>query len=384
MKKVKTIWMAAVMLLIFGACSSDSPEEQAPVLNIYVYAPGQPTPTRSVTDPTPEEKKVNSMTLWVYRSSSGKQLGSITLNSDELETLNNDNMGIYSMSVDEAFARNPEPVDVYVLANVSANNTGRTFDATIADKMSLENAQFDGGYYYKFANTQTAATALSAEGLPMSGVVREKAVINQNAVLHMKDANLQLVRDISKIRFVFSSLAGTDFPFLYIDEVKLNKNLLYTSDYLFLNDEHPYFRVGAGLWDKEVLLVEKLKDKDNNPQYVNRCTDPRKYAYVNGMDETAYEAKIKEGLEKGELTEAPTVFLPESDKRLTGTITFHLSSNPSDLRTASFMMLNGDFRRNQTWIVYIYYSGSSKLDITSVKVTDWEDGGQTDHSIHNW
>ena len=374
------IWMAAVMLLVFGACSSDSSEEQPPVLNIYVYAPGQPTPTRSVMDPTEEEKKVNSMTLWVYKSSDGSQLGSIILNKEELETLNSDNMGIYSMTVDEKFAKNPEPVDVYVLANVSASNTGRTFDATIADKMSLENAQFDGGYYYKFANTYTASTALSAEGLPMSGVVREKAVINQNAVLHMTDANLQLVRDISKIRFVFSAIEGSS---LYIDEVKLNKNLLYKSDYLFLNDEHPYFRVGTGLVDKDIVLVEKLKDEKGAPQYVNRCADPRTYAYVSGMDETAYDAKIKEGLAKGELTEAPTVYLPESDKRLTGTVTFHLYGD-SESRTASFTMLNGDFRRNQTWIVYIYYNGSSKLDITSVKVTDWENGGQTDYELHNW
>ena len=380
MMKVKMIWMAAVMLLVFGACSSDSSEEQPPVLNIYVYAPGQPTPTRSVMDPTEEEKKVNSMTLWVYKSSDGSQLGSIILNKEELETLNSDNMGIYSMTVDEKFAKNPEPVDVYVLANVSASNTGRTFDATIADKMSLENAQFDGGYYYKFANTYTASTALSAEGLPMSGVVREKAVINQNAVLHMTDANLQLVRDISKIRFVFSAIEGSS---LYIDEVKLNKNLLYKSDYLFLNDEHPYFRVGTGLVDKDIVLVEKLKDEKGAPQYVNRCADPRTYAYVSGMDETAYDAKIKEGLAKGELTEAPTVYLPESDKRLTGTVTFHLYGD-SESRTASFTMLNGDFRRNQTWIVYIYYNGSSKLDITSVKVTDWENGGQTDYELHNW
>ena len=48
MKKVKAIWMAVVILLIFGACSSDSTEEQTPVLNIYVYVPGQPNLTRSV------------------------------------------------------------------------------------------------------------------------------------------------------------------------------------------------------------------------------------------------------------------------------------------------------------------------------------------------
>jgi hypothetical protein len=117
---------------------------------------------------------------------------------------------------------------------------------------------------------------------------------------------------------------------------------------------------------------------------VNRNADPRQYAYVNGMDESMYEAKIQEGLDKNELTASPTVYLPESNKRLMGTVTYHLQSKPSDLRTAQFMMLSGDFRRNQTWIVYIYYAGSSKLEISSVKVTDWEDGGEWNHDIHNW
>ena len=386
MKKVQTIWMAAMMLLIFGACSSDSSEEQAPVLNIYVYAPGQPTLTRSVIDPTEEEKKVNTMTLWVYKTSDGSQLGSISLTGEELESLNTNNMGVYSMPVNSAFARNPEPVDVYVLANVSANNTGTTLDPSIADKTSLENVQFNGGYYYQFVRYDkdyTAVTKVSDEGLPMSGVVREKMVTNQNSVLHMTDANLQLVRDISKIRFVFSSQTGSDA--LYIDEVKLDASMMYKSDYLFLNDEHPYFRVGDnGLLDKEVILVNRLTDETGAPQYVKKNADPRQYAYVSGMDESMYEANIEAGIAKGDLTEAPVVYLPESDKRLTGTVTYHLSSNPSDLRTAQFMMYSGDFRRNQTWIVYVYYTGASRLEITTVKVTDWADGGQTDHAVHNW
>jgi hypothetical protein len=383
MKDVWTILMAVVMLMVFGGCSSDT-EEPDPVLNIYVYAPGKPTLTRSVIDPTEEEKKVNSMMLWVYKSSDGSQLGSITLSGEELESLNNQNSGVYSMPVNNMFARNPEPVDVYVLANVSSTNTGTTFDATIS-KNTLEDAQFSGGYYYQFVNggINKAVSKLSDEGLPMSGVIRGKMVTNQNSVLHITDANVRLVRDISKIRFVFSSLNSGD-EFLYIDEVKLDANMLYKSDYLFLNDEHPYFRVGDQPLDKEVILVEKLKDANGAPQYVNRNADPRQYAYVSGMDESEYEDLIKKGLEKGELTEAPVVYLPESNKRLTGTVTYHLQSKPSEQRTAQFMMLNGDFRRNQTWIVYVYYAGSSKLEISSVLVTGWDHGGDWEHSVHNW
>jgi hypothetical protein len=102
------------------------------------------------------------------------------------------------------------------------------------------------------------------------------------------------------------------------------------------------------------------------------------------MDESMYEAKITEGLEKKELTEAPTVYLPESDKRLTGTITYHFAGSPSEHHETQFMMLGGDFRRNQTWIVYVYYTGASRLDVSTVNVTKWQYGGQWDHEVHNW
>lgn len=374
------------MLLIFGACSSESTEEPDPVLDIYIYSPGKGTVTRSVSTPTAEEKRVHSLTLWVYKSNSDTQLGSLTLSAEQLESLNEKESGVYSIPVTSLFARNPEPVDVYVLANVSANNTGTMLDPTIADKTSLENALFNGGYYYGFVRGDggyRAMTEISGEGLPMSGVVRGRTVTNVNAVLHVTDANLGLVRDVSKIRLVFSSLTGADK--LYIDEVKLDGGMMYNSTYLFVNDEHPYFRVGEnGTFDREVVLATALKDEEGYPQYVNSNGNPRQYAYESGMDESMYEAKIAEGLEKKELTEAPVVYLPESDKRLTGTITYHFAGNPSEQHETRFMMLGGDFRRNQTWIVYVYYTGASRLDVSTVNVTKWQYGGQWDHEVHNW
>ena len=376
--------MAVVMLSVLGACSSDGTEEPDPVLNIHVYAPGNPTPTRSTSDPTSEEKKVHSLKIWVYKSSSDVQIGSLALSESELTSLNESNGGLYTMTVSREFAKNPEPVDVYVLANVSADNSGTGIAGNISDKSAIENLAFNGGHYYCFvnsANNYAAATSLSAEGLPMSGVVRGKAVKNVSSVLHMTDANLQLMRAVSKIRFVFSSIdnstTGNTGDFVYIDGVTLDANMLYTSEYLFLNDQYPYFHLGPSPFTHATTIVSAMENK------VERNSDPREYAYVSGMDESAFEANITQGVSEGKLTEAPTAYLPESDKKLTGTISYHLN-NEQTTRTASFSMLNGDFRRNQTWIVYAYYTGSSKLEVITVKVTDWEDGGTWDHNVHNW
>lgn len=379
------LWMAVVILPVLSACSNDSADEPDPVLNIYVYTPGNPTPTRSVSDPTDDEKKVHSLNIWVYKSSSDEQLGSLSFSESELNSLNESNSGVYSMPVSRQFAKNPEPVDVYVLANVSTYNSGTAIDINISEKSSIENLLFNGGYYYRFANSTynyTAVSQLSAEGLPMSGVVRGRAVRNINSVLHMTDANLQLMRAVSKIRFVFSSIdnssAGDAGEFVYIDGVTLDENMFYKSEYLFLNDQYPYFHLGSGTVSTKTTMVPSMGNS-----YVNRNADPRQYAYVSGMDETDYETKIKQGISEGKLTEAPTVYLPESDKKLTGTISYHLGSDPTT-RTARFSMLNGDFRRNQTWIVYAYYSGSSKLEVSTVKVTEWENGGSWNHGIYNW
>lgn len=375
------LWMAVVMLSVLGACSSDGTEEQDPVLNIHVYAPGNPTPTRSVSEPTSEEKKVHNLKIWVYKSNSDVQIGSLALSESELTSLNEDNGGIYTMAVSREFAKNPEPVDVYVLANVSADNSGTDITSNTSEKSDIENLKFNDGYYYGFVgDSHIAATSLSSEGLPMSGVVRGKAVKNVNSVLHMTDANLQLMRAVSKIRFVFSSIdnSTTDNTLVYIDGVTLDENMFYTSEYLFLNDEFPYFHLGSSTVSSETTIVSKIGD------YVKRNPDPRVYAYVSGMDESAFEANITQGISEGELTEAPTAYLPESDKKLTGTISYHLNDEPAATREASFSMLNGDFRRNQTWIVYAYYTGSSKLEVITVKVTDWEDGGTWNHNVHNW
>ena len=53
--------------------------------------------------------------------------------------------------------------------------------------------------------------------------------------------------------------------------------------------------------------------------------------------------------------------------------------------SASFSMSTGNFRRNQTWVVYAYYMGSSKLEINTVKVVDWEKvDPPLDYNVPNW
>jgi hypothetical protein len=280
---------------------------------------------------------------------------------------------------DRSFAGKPEPVDVYVLANVLNNNGTNTFES-ITSSEELDAAVFNGGDFYSFwsdTEHQALTTVPSDKGVPMSGVARKRSVVDKNNVLHINDANLTLLRTVSKIRFVFSSLK--EEKVLRIDGVTLNTGMLYQKVRFFLDNEHPSYWVEGATntgWPVTLLPSDLM-----NPVVQN--DDPTVYSLGSTMSDEAYEALINTGIDKGELTERGPVYLPESDKRLTGTIYYRLGDDMTK-KSASFSMVNGDFRRNQTWIVYAYYTGSSELQVSTVKVTDWSMGQEWERIIHNW
>jgi hypothetical protein len=281
---------------------------------------------------------------------------------------------------DRSFAGKPEPVDVYVLANVLNNNGTNTFES-ITSSEELDAAVFNGGDFYSFwsdTEHQALTTVPSDKGVPMSGVARKRSVVDKNNVLHINDANLTLLRTVSKIRFVFSSLK--EEKVLRIDGVTLNTGMLYQKVRFFLDNEHPSYWVEGATntgWPVTLLPSDLM-----NPVVQN--DDPTVYSLGSTMSDEAYEALINTGIDKGELTERGPVYLPESDKRLTGTIYYRLGDDMTK-KSASFSMVNGDFRRNQTWIVYAYFIGSTKVNVSTVQVTDWQEGEPLEgQETHNW
>ena len=375
-----------VLLMLCVSCSDD--EEVVPKLNIYVYAPDRAAITRGEITPTEKEAPIYNLQIWVFRSSDpSKLVASLTLTTEEeLKGLNEQKSASYSIALrkeERSFADHPEPVDIYVLANV-LNNNGTNYFETINTGADIEKAVFDGGHFFNFlipSAYQAATTVPDGKGIPLSGVARGKSVIDRDNVLHVNDANLKLTRTVSKIRFVASSLDATDIDPIFIEEINLNPNLMYKKERFFLDDDHPSYWVEGTPFEKKVLLV---RGDRNNP--VAMIDDPVKYAYSSSMSDEDYEKLINKGVSDGKLTEFGPVYLPESDKRLSGTITFRIGGANRQTLTAPFSMTTGNFHRNQTWIVYAYYIGSSKLVVNSVQVVDWEDTAPLpeDHKVPNW
>ena len=383
--RYRLLWFGALLLLpallmLCVSCSDDS--EAEPTLNIYVYAPDRPVVTRGEIIPTEEEAHIHNLQIWVFRSGDpSKMVASLTLKTErELQGLNQNKSASYSIALsDRSFAERPEPVDIYVLANVLDNN-GTNYFESINSGVDIEKAVFDGGHFFNFLKPsayQAVTTVPAGKGVPLSGVARAKSVIDRNNVLHVNDANVKLVRTVSKIRFVLSSL--NDLDPVFIDGITLDRQMMYQKERFFLDGDHPAYWVEGTPFDQEVLLI---KGDKVNP--IVRNEDPTVYAYSSSLSDESYEALINEGVSKQELTEFGPVYLPESDKRLSGTIAFHIGSDTTPLY-APFSMATGNFHRNQTWLVYAYYIGSSKLEVNTVNVVDWENvPGLPDHEVPNW
>lgn len=377
---LRALFLLPVLLMLCVSCSDDS--EAEPTLNIYVYAPDRPVVTRGEIIPTEEEAHIHNLQIWVFRSGDpSKMVASLTLKTEsELQGLNQNKSASYSIALsDRSFAERPEPVDIYVLANVLDNN-GTNYFESINSGAYIEKAVFDGGHFFNFLKRpayQAVTTVPAGKGVPLSGVARAKSVIDRNNVLHVNDANVKLVRTVSKIRFVLSSLNG--LAPVFIDGITLDSQMMYKQERFFLDGDHPAYWVEGTPFDQEVLLI---KGDKVNP--IVRNEDPTVYAYSSSLSDESYEALINEGVSKQELTEFGPVYLPESDKRLSGTIAFHIGSDTTPLY-APFSMATGNFHRNQTWLVYAYYIGSSKLEVNTVNVVKWENvPGLPDHEVPNW
>lgn len=369
-----------VVMLVLCACSggSSGPEEevkkQPTVLDIYVYAPDNPAITRSdngnVTADLENEKKISSLHIWVFRHRDGELMGYLNPDVSGLSTTGN---AKYQMVMPDVFVTEKPNVDVYVMANVTAAKC----DLPALDQ-SVSRSELEGiliGHkgasdYYGLTELVTAAPA---EGLPMSGVLKNQPVYGEAPVLRIGTseniAKLQLVRAVSKMRFIFSKFADDGRTYA-VTSITLDATTMPKQEYLFLDGAYPTYRykVGSEVESGDLPLIS------NEITDIKSCVDPSVYAYVSG-DGQEYETKINTAVTKKEVSDLGRFYLRESDKKLTGTINYTVTVGgeaKTEEKTATFSMkVAGDFSRNHTWIVYAYFMNGNLLNVNMVDVKSW-------------
>ena len=370
---------------LLAACSSsDNPGEEQhahepAVLTVYVYSPDNPVMTRAdigEVNASEEENKVNLLQIWVYDHSDNKLIA--YLGTTETASLNAGEGSIYQIPVDEEFAGKPQAeryVDVYVLANASDNcgisTTALTSGLSLQDLS--DRAKIDQSHF----GLSSLTTAVPSGGLPMEGQLINQPVIGEAPVLRVGTqsniATVPLTRAVSKMQFVFANMhIGDNTPKLTINNIHMDAGIIPNEEYLI-----PQSKVLTYNTSVASLLSSPIND-------VVAVEDPSLYVFQDG-EETAqqYEDRINAAIATGQLAiPASAYYLRESDKQLSGTISYSVDDVP--MPDVPFTMsMAGDFSRNHTWIVYAYYE-AFVLELVVVSINNWKDKPADDHAVYNW
>lgn len=371
-------WIGSMLLLLLSACSGDDATapvtaEAATLLDIGVQTPGLTVLTRAGNiDAIDHENDITSLQIWVFETGTNTLVSYLA--PTDYPTATEDK--IYQANVSSAYAnKNPRPnVDVYVLANAASvglsGNQALTENAT---RTQLEAAVIGNSYF-------GPQKEIPATGLPMSGVLRNKALAGKTnkPVLRITSYDnmekVPLKRAVSKVRFVFCKPSGVD---LHIQGVSVSANMIPTEEYVFLGTDGRAFRVGSSYNTDAISLLETSMND------IAVCSDPSKYFYTS-QDAQEYENLINTGVNAAtpELTPAGPFYFRESDKKVSGTITYNIGEGSPSTATFS-MQASGDFSRNRSWIVYAYYEGLSGMQTHVVEVTPWNETDMT-HEVYNW
>lgn len=360
-------WLFAISFLLLAvACSSsdESGEQQPTTLTVYVYSPEHPMLIRSDVgnvNASFDETKITRLQIWVFTNGIHEKVA--YLDTKETSQLNVGEGAAYQLPVSDDFAQSKPDVDVYVLANIPTE--GYASDSKLdgnSTRDAILSATIPGNYF----GLTSPMTQVPDDGLPMAGALTSQPVIGEAPVLRVGTssniATVRLERAVSKVRFVFANTTGA--PELTIKDIKLKDGMIPNIEYLIQQTRTLSYNASeSSLWTAEDV-VEKVDD-------------PTIYIY-GGQEAQVYEDLI----DQSEITKIGPFYLRESDKKLSGTITYQFEGK--DKQTGTFEMnAAGDFRRNHTWIVYAYHVGGGFLQLETLYIKDWTTKEKS-HEIYNW
>lgn len=393
-----------MLLVLLTACSSSSTEDEPqtqkpkekPVLKVYLFAPDSPIITRASTGDVAAnatEKEIHTIDVWVYEHD-GPVSRPPLVSYIHLDNLSFEGQREIAMEISDDFANLPKKpnVDIFVIANKeSCGYTNETLNKNTTRAALREICMSNGSF-----GITSPVTAVPSTGLPMSGLLENQVVGGIPPIYTAKAQNVRLVRAVSKMRFIFSK-STSDPPVIKDLTIKLDANVVPKEEYILLEGPYPtntchIKTTGDDSYEtSEAILVNNFNGE------IYSCSNPASYVYISETGQE-YENKIDVGLAwkgdnneiKPDLTQAGLVYLRETDKKLTGTISYKLKTGPGEEESdytpkeAPYeMAAAGDFYRNHTWIVYGYFLGNGQLKLNIVDVKAW-DIDHEDPKVYNW
>lgn len=382
------IWAALLCVLSLQSCRRDSNEGGSDAqLMISLYVPGA-TMTRAETgtvNPLEDELRITSLQIWAFISDDGTLISYKCFYADlDKAGISNANITRFALPLtNEMFARltsaNRPKVDVYAVANA--------FSAILdAPDENTSREALDQVVINRIGGNSPLTMSVPAAGLPMSGVLKSADVTGGYPVLNI--TTLKLTRAVSKIRFVFCQQGTTDddtnsavpvndacqITGIQFDGTANGKDCqistterLFTDQSFCLGDEPEYTPLNAPIMGAN---GDALIPNAN----LSIVTDPESLFFrgTGNETETAQEYESRLGAAISSASQVGPIYLRETDKTISGTITYRTSAEGED-QTARFSMAADDiFSRNHTWIVYAcFVEETMKLKLKTV-VVPWE------------
>ena len=407
--------MLLLLVMLLTACHSDDKEEivnpdEDCYLDIYVYAPDRPIVTRADVgeiSSSEEERKVHTLQIWVFKNSNGEKVG--YLDADPQDLNNGIGQQKYRMMISNDFARYPENVDVYVVANAASCRLSSLGASTTRN--DLNEAMIGTGY---FGTTTPLVSSVPENGLPMSAKMKNQPISGSYPTLRVGTSDkmtvMQLSRAVSKLRFVLCRIketGATKKRLVSIDNISLNANQIPKQTY-FMPGTYNYSNYTGEtvtyVDEDHKLLPTSIPDVSDPLVYVYETQSAQNYEDIIDAASDEDTSKKTENLEKltalgitgltvddlPQLKELGLTYLRESDKQLKGTIKYTYSENnvPQPQAKVTFSMAApGDFLRNHSWIVYIYYMDSKiyTLTVTNIGIRGWNPDPMVENPIvYNW
>lgn len=362
------ISLGIAALLLAAACSRL--EEQKTKINIYVRLPEQGETKAGTVAPAGNETRINDLKIWIFLAEAAGNTPAGTLVGYLEPDSYNFAGGVvnkFEIEIDAALARMIGRVDMYVLANSVSTDKADQMNINTS-RETLESLVLEGTTFGLNADgTPSRPTFSSSVGLPYSAVGKN-LLLEDDYPDALYIPTLELIRAVSKVRVIVSQIAGNSMDFS-ITGLQLSGGVIAAKEYIFNDSNAPYKIDATASYVTESL---NFVTTEISKTAINGCTSPSKYAYdASAMTAQQYEDLIQEGLSatKNELTSLGFCYLRESDKALTGQLSYRF--NGVD-KTLPFSMQAGEiFSRNSSWTVYFYFFDDSMR--ISVSGTEWAD-----------
>ena len=375
-----------VMALSGPSCQREKAQPSGGELRINLYIPDAVL-TRAETgevSPLQAERRFTTLHIWAFLHDDGTLVSfkdfSQDLNRTGMPQTTTTRFGLpltpemFTLLTAEERPR----VDVYAVANVASATSEALGETTTRDQLDQLVVSGFGG------SSEQITLAVPDAGLPMSGVLKNAEVSGHYPVLNI--STIRLTRAVSKIRFVFCQQQRTitddhETPTPVNSECKVMGIRFDGGEDCALPDTQLLFTTStfdAGQDPQYSPLDAAFSGQNGAPLITNSqialANDPDEFWFrSNGHgSETSeqYENRLDQSI--GAASQLGPLYLRETNKRISGVITYRTSADGPD-KEVRFAMAAGDvFARNHSWIVYACFAEETMNLQLRTMVMPWE------------